>query len=150
MIRPLKFNKGFTLLEVLVVVAVIGILAAVVLVALTSAKQKGDDSAIQGTMKSLQTQASIYHSTNGNFGVTAAACNVGMFADTTTYGLARLITAVQVKSLAVACFADTSPAAWVISAQLKSDATKYWCVDSAGTSKQRTAAATSTLQLCAN
>jgi prepilin-type N-terminal cleavage/methylation domain-containing protein len=141
-------QKGFTLIELLTVIAIVGILAAIILVSLGAAKAKGEDAGIQGLMKSVQNQASIYHAQNGTFGAVASDCATGMFADATTYGLAKLVAAVQAKSSAVACFATVSPLGWAVSAQLKSDATKYWCVDSVGSSRQRTAAATSTAQSC--
>lgn len=145
------FKKGFTLIELLVVIALLGIMAAIVLAALGSAKNKGNDSSIQATMKSVANQAALYYSKNGDYGSEATTCTTGitMFTDTSSYGLSKLIAAVQAKSSSTACFATTTPsAAWVVSARLKNDSTKFWCVDSTGTSKQRTLAATSTTVLC--
>ncbi len=143
-------QKGFTLIELLVVIAIVGILSAVVLASLGSAKSKGDDASIQATLKSVTNQAAIYHSQYGNYGVVASTCSTGIFNDGTTVGLLKLITAAQAKSASVACFSTTTPsAAFVVSAQLKTNTSKYWCVDSVGSSRMRTAAATSTAQLCA-
>jgi type IV pilus assembly protein PilA len=49
-----KYSKGFTLVELLVVIAIIGILAAVILVSLTSQKNKANlSSAIQSVKSAL-------------------------------------------------------------------------------------------------
>ncbi len=52
-------NRGFTLIELLVVIAIIGILASVVLASLSSSRAKARIAAAQGTMRSVQTGASI-------------------------------------------------------------------------------------------
>lgn len=52
-------SKGFTLIELLVVIAIIGILASVVLASLSSSRAKARTAAAQGTMRSIQTAASI-------------------------------------------------------------------------------------------
>lgn len=48
-----KSKKGFTLIELLVVVAIIGILAGIVLVSLTSARQRTVKASLQSTMASV-------------------------------------------------------------------------------------------------
>lgn len=141
-------QKGFTLIELLVVIALLGIMTTIVLAALGTSKSKGDDSAIQTTMKNVQNQAGIYLSQNASYGAAVSSCAAGIFADTTSYGLSKLVAAIQAKSSSTACFTTLNPTAWVMSAQMKSDTTKYWCVDSLGQSRLRTQAATSTASSC--
>ena len=57
-------NSGFTLIEVLVVVAIIGILASVVVFSVTVSKNKGADSAIQSAMQQAAGQAEVYYNVN--------------------------------------------------------------------------------------
>jgi prepilin-type N-terminal cleavage/methylation domain-containing protein len=62
----MKKQKGFTLIELLVVIAIIGILSAVILASLNTAREKGEDAAIQGDLSSIQTEAALYYSDAGN------------------------------------------------------------------------------------
>jgi len=54
-----RYRKAFTLIEVLIVVAIIGILAGIILVSLSSAKQKSKDVAVLKMMLGTRGVASI-------------------------------------------------------------------------------------------
>lgn len=69
-----KFFAGFTLLEVLVVVAIIGILISIGTASFTSAQKKARDGRRQGDLKSIQTAFEQYNAdNNGNY---PATCSV--------------------------------------------------------------------------
>ncbi|OGG64264.1 hypothetical protein A3C94_00395, partial [Candidatus Kaiserbacteria bacterium RIFCSPHIGHO2_02_FULL_55_17] len=60
-VSPSNLSKGFTLIELLVVIAIIGILSAVVLASLTTARNKGNDAAVQADLSTIQTEAEIFY-----------------------------------------------------------------------------------------
>ncbi|MBX9765430.1 type II secretion system GspH family protein [Patescibacteria group bacterium] len=60
-----KSVRGFTLIEVMVVVAVIGLLSSVILASLAYAGQRGRDAKRVQDMKQLQSALELYASDNG-------------------------------------------------------------------------------------
>ena len=68
-------NKGFTLIELIVVVAIIGLLSAVVVSALTSARNKGKDATIKSIMNQARNQADIFFLTGNTYSGVCASAN---------------------------------------------------------------------------
>ena len=60
----MKNKKGFTLLELLVVIGIIGVLVSLATVAYTSAQRKSRDSRRQADMKAVQSALEVYYSEN--------------------------------------------------------------------------------------
>jgi len=57
-------QKAFTLIELLVVISIIGLLASIVLVALTSARLKARDTKRKADLKQLNTAINLYYDDN--------------------------------------------------------------------------------------
>ncbi|MDD5318964.1 MAG: type II secretion system protein, partial [Candidatus Pacebacteria bacterium] len=130
-----KTPSGFTLIELWVVIAIIGIRSSVVLASLTSARSKGQAAAVQAQLSNMRAQAELYYSNNNNAYGTAANCTSGQFsASAATGGLANLVAGVTSQSGAtLTCFASTT--AWSAFATI---AGNQYCVDSTGKSTAST------------
>ncbi len=89
-------QKGFTIIELLVVVAIIAVLAAIVLVNVTGYINQGKSAAVKGNMSTMLTNGAVYYDAKGNytaFGASAgytnpaAAAAVANGGTALTYGL---------------------------------------------------------------
>lgn len=65
-------RKGFTLIEVLIVVAIVGILASVVLVGLGPIQRRGRDARRISDLRQAQTALELYYNKNGNYPASAS------------------------------------------------------------------------------
>lgn len=136
-------NKGFTLIELLVVIAIIGVLSSVILVSVTTARQKSADSAIKANIDQLRKEADFFFDDelrgNGTYGstFTAAVCDATagtLFADPKI--AEQYNTAATASGASANCVSDDDE--WAISVPLKTDSSIAWCADSAGTAKEVT------------
>lgn len=112
-------QKGFTIIELIVVIAIIAVLAAIVLVNVTQYISKGKDASIKGNMSSMATMAASYYDQHGTL--------VGLAADP---AYMAGITAIDSANGAAAVVDEEIAGAWCIQSGLN-DATT-WCVDSTG------------------
>ena len=120
------------MIELLVVVAIIGILASVVLASLNTARSKGANASVKANLANVRPQAEIvYDGASPNSYATACA-NATV--------AAALASADAAGGGANKCFGDAD--SWVAVTELKvtENGSTGWCVDSTGKSKGVTAA----------
>ena len=63
-ISKMNKSKGFTIIELLVVVAIIAVLAAIVLVNVTGYINQGKNAAIKGNLATVLTNAAVFYYQN--------------------------------------------------------------------------------------
>jgi len=132
-----RSKRGFTLIELLVVIAIIGVLSAVVLAALNTARSKGSDAAIQANLNAIRTQAGLYYDgpglngygSNTSFESSCTATD-NMFNDENIKKAVAAADSANGSSGTITCNVSANGTAYAVSAQLVTDTSKYWCVDS--------------------
>ena len=77
-IEETKQNKGFTLVELLIVIVILGILATVTVFAVTGITNKGKTSACQSDLKVIQTAEEAFNANTGAYGTQAELVTGGL------------------------------------------------------------------------
>jgi prepilin-type N-terminal cleavage/methylation domain-containing protein len=139
--RPaLSEAEGFTIIELIVVIAIIAVLSSIVLVSVSNYVAKAKDTAIKGNMASLVTYGTSYFYENSSYNNFCGSQKV--------LGIISTINNITNSTpVGVSCTCDTSGCtdakAWCALAPLVvpgissgSPATSYYCVDSTGKKKQ--------------
>ncbi|MEK9131395.1 MAG: type II secretion system protein [Patescibacteria group bacterium] len=120
-------SKGFTLVELLVVMSIMTFLASIVITSVGAARAKGADSTIKQAMNNMRGQASLIYNDTGSF---SGVCNNS---DPT---LASAISQVNTLSGATGqCNAVSTE--WAFASALKGGG--YWCVDSTNVGRSKNA-----------
>ena len=108
----------------LIIVAIIGILASVVLASLNSARAKGADASIKANLSMARAQAELYYIDNEDS--YDGVCTEGILSMKNNASIAS--------GSDVIC--NDSVKEWAMSSPLKTNPENSWCVDSSGTSKE--------------
>lgn len=134
--------RGYTLVELLMVVSIIGMLSSIVLTSLTSARNKGADSAIKQNLINARTEAEIFYSTSQSYDLVCATTAIGdnVNAALAAYGVPNTFSDSQQTFWNLGQCHD-SVNAWAAWVPLKASASGFpvgFCVDHLGSARQVT------------
>jgi len=140
-----SFKRGFTLIELLVVVAIVGILAAITLGYLSSAKSRGEETAVKSNLATARTAIEMFFLNNGNTYLPSGHSSVaGTTCPTYNDGTINMFSlnkdiagsiAEAVKRGDYGSYCYNSDAKWAVAVGLKLATNKSWCIDVSGTAK---------------
>lgn len=93
-VRDKNINRGFTLLELLIVMAIIGVIASIMLFAINNANSKGRDSARKSQVLEVLKALELHYSINGTYPLQGGSAGIGGYlsnVDATFYGPGKSI-----------------------------------------------------------
>ncbi len=127
-------QKGFTLIELMIVVAIIGVLSAIAVPAYKDYVTKSEVASAVATLKSIITPAELYYQENGSFPSTSAALNsVGVGNNVVRTGTLGFSS----NAISISNFIDTKSAATVT---ITRDNNNGWICNVTGLGAQSSAA----------
>ena len=145
-------NRGFTLLELLIVLVIVGVLTTIVLLATSSARGKGGDAGVKSNLHTVRNQAGLFYANNNTFGPNSwtgsgngDACPGSLISGTNTlWGDPVIFKAIAKAVLDGGTPSNSSdnwwcyntPSSWALAISLRSNNLYSWCVDSSGVAKQ--------------
>lgn len=121
-------SKGFTIIELFIVISLICIIAAIVSVNLTNARNRDKDSLIKSNMRSLISKAELYFARNGNY--------LKLCLDQDFMFVKEAVNSQVDNKDSFFCNIDGKTNVWAICSYLPF-AKKYWCIDSTGADKSQ-------------
>ncbi len=146
MIKKLKKRSGgFSLIELLIVITIVGVLTTIILSSVSSSRARAYDSKIKQQLTSFRTAADVYYTNQfpTGYGPAVSVCTAGIFnnMDPVNGAPGRLIDPASLPSF-VQVFCGSSDSVFAVKVTLYSG-NDYWCIDSRGVSKLYTGTPTS-------
>lgn len=125
MLMPKQRQQGFTIVELLIVIVVIAILAAISVVAYTGVQNRAHNTAVQSDLKNIATKIEMYNAEQGAYPANVTVLSgLGLKATKSAYELTDGIHASHVHNLLYCATSDRSQFALVARAK-SGDAFQY-------------------------
>ena len=134
-LKGTRFLKvGFTIIELLAVIAIVGLLVGIVLVRTGSAKKEGQDAAVKTALRELRNASEIYYNNNEIYEGVCDASNTTLSDDGDFKRIKDYITKHNSLTGVIGCKDDEIGYAVISSLNLGN----CWCVDSEGAGREIT------------
>ncbi len=140
------YSRGFTIIELMVVIAVIGLLSAVILSVTNRARTSGAEAAVKANLMTVRSQSEVFAAaTSGNIFLPTGGstfslntCPVYNASGTNMLSIDRTIASAIAEATARGgngnqCY--NSASRWAVAVGIS--ATSSWCIDSAGNSWEK-------------
>jgi prepilin-type N-terminal cleavage/methylation domain-containing protein len=128
-------QRGFTLVEMLVVIAVVSILSGIVLFSITQYINKGKDASMQGNLAILITAGEVYYDRNTTGNSYVGFCESSVVTNAFFQIPALTGSNCTIASKGVPCCKSIQNQ-WAVCSQEVTDLTRAYCVDSRGIKKE--------------
>lgn len=130
-------SRGFSLVELLISITIIGILATIILSSVSNSRAKAYDSKVKQQLSSFRTAAEVYFTVQdpNSYGPVSVSCSFGIFndVDAVNGSPGLYIAAGNLPDFSVPVCQSTE-SAYAVKATLYSG-NEYWCVDNKGVSR---------------
>ncbi len=129
-IKKKYLERGFTLIEVLIVVAIIVILSAISLAAFSEARFKAENAGVKANLNGVRAQAELYYTLNSNS--YSNLCTNSVIVKQINVAISN---GGDTGTVATRC--NSNSIAWAVNVKLKvpEGGNNYWCVDTLGSAK---------------
>jgi prepilin-type N-terminal cleavage/methylation domain-containing protein len=132
-----RLSRGFSLVELLIVITIIGVLSTIVLSSVSTSRARAYDSKIKQQLSSFRTAAEIYFTNQdpNSYGPDSVSCDQGMFNNMDPVnGTPAIYIASGNLPLNTEIACQSSGDSYAVKASLYSG-NEYWCIDNTGVSR---------------